>query len=221
MLKVLDADPGGDFLDRQVGAGQVEFSVVHPRHYLDICLTVRTLLVMAAVTLSSLGMAGEAVMPLNVMDFGAKGDGKTDDTQAIQKAFDAMRKNRSKAHMDEPFRRGVPASPTVYFPTGHYLISDTININGASRINGETAIINQRDPQKDIFVGKRIFHPTISGFKFVNGRNHIQLNNRNRGGLFRVHDCEFHGALGVAVEFWYESQSTLAVLERCDFIKKE
>ena len=49
---------------------------------------------------------------LNVKDFGAAGDGKTDDTQAIEKAFAALVKNRKK---------GV-----LYFPSGNYLISKTL-----------------------------------------------------------------------------------------------
>ncbi len=42
----------------------------------------------------------------NVLDFGAKGDGVADDTQAIQNAIAAKR--------------------TVYFPSGQYLVTDTI-----------------------------------------------------------------------------------------------
>src|SRR5215470_5162615 len=44
----------------------------------------------------------------NVMDFGAKGDGKTPDSEAIQKALDAA----------------GAVSGTVYFPSGRYLCHD-------------------------------------------------------------------------------------------------
>ena len=47
----------------------------------------------------------------NIRDLGAKGDGTTDDTAAIQKAFQQF----SKKHME-----------TVYFPDGTYLVSDTV-----------------------------------------------------------------------------------------------
>lgn len=47
--------------------------------------------------------------PVNVLDFGAKGDGVTDDTSAIQAALDSS----------------VVAS--VYFPPGEYLISECLN----------------------------------------------------------------------------------------------
>ena len=57
-------------------------------------------------------IAGSAV---NVIDFGAVGDGVTDDTAAIQAAIDAI---------------GVGQKGSVYFPAGTYIITDTINMNG-------------------------------------------------------------------------------------------
>jgi len=50
-------------------------------------------------------------------DFGAKGDGKADDTKAVQRTIDAAR-----AHGD---------GAIAYLPTGIYLISDTLHITGA------------------------------------------------------------------------------------------
>ena len=50
----------------------------------------------------------------NVKDFGAVGDGKTDDTSAIQKAIDSG--------------KGV-----VYFPYGLYVVKDTIHVRGNVR----------------------------------------------------------------------------------------
>lgn len=50
--------------------------------------------------------------PLNVKDFGAVGDGVTDDTTAIQNAIDA-----------------IPTGGALYFPNGTYMISDIIQIS--------------------------------------------------------------------------------------------
>ena len=60
---------------------------------------------------------------LNVRDYGAKGDGKTDDTQALQKAFDKL-------------GNGV----TIYLPPGRYLISDTLKWRSEKRLTGTTVI---------------------------------------------------------------------------------
>ena len=64
----------------------------------------------------------------NVREFGAKGDGETDDYQAIQSAIDSQR----------------TTGGTVFFPTGTYLISQalkvyskqTVNLNGSTILQG-------------------------------------------------------------------------------------
>jgi len=73
----------------------------------------------------------------NVRTFGAKGDGKSDDTEAIQKAIDS--------------------SDSVFFPAGVYLISDTIKLKTKTALIGEawstlmgkagsSAFMNDNDP---------------------------------------------------------------------------
>jgi hypothetical protein len=52
---------------------------------------------------------------VSVQKFGAKGDGRTDDTAAIQKAIDTI--------------KGTPF--TLYFPNGTYLISDSVGMFNA------------------------------------------------------------------------------------------
>ncbi len=54
---------------------------------------------------------------INVLDYGAKGDGATDDFAAIQAAVDAA------------IAGGEPFSP-VYFPTGNYFVSQEIDRSG-------------------------------------------------------------------------------------------
>lgn len=58
------------------------------------------------------------MLTLNVKQFGAKGDGKTDDTTAIQKCFDSIKYNERA---------------TVYFPDGIYLI-DGIHVREKNEI---------------------------------------------------------------------------------------
>jgi hypothetical protein len=66
-----------------------------------------------------------AAGPLNVLDFGARGDGSADDSCAIQKALDAAQ--------DPAAARGAMAGNpvmgrAVYFPAGTYLINTTLTV---------------------------------------------------------------------------------------------
>lgn len=58
---------------------------------------------------------------VSVKDFGAKGDGVTDDTAAIQTAIDAL----------FPAMNSFKPAPRLFFPAGNYLISSGIIINSA------------------------------------------------------------------------------------------
>lgn len=67
-------------------------------------------------------LRGTAAVPSRVFDvktdFGAKGDGKTDDTAAIQQAIDAARRAGKEA--------------LAYLPPGHYVITRTLKITGSN-----------------------------------------------------------------------------------------
>lgn len=66
--------------------------------------------------------------PINVLDYGAVGDGVTDDTAAIQAAINASIYNGS-ANGSTGIKR------TVYIPAGTYLISDTIQLSYGTEYN--------------------------------------------------------------------------------------
>lgn len=63
--------------------------------------------------------------PLNVVDYGAVGDGLTDDTSAIQAAVDAATANRANE---------------VHFPVGEYVITSTITLTSGIRLIGQGAM---------------------------------------------------------------------------------
>lgn len=63
--------------------------------------------------------------PLNVVDYGAVGDGVTDDTSAIQAAVDAATANRANE---------------VHFPVGEYVITSTITLTSGIRLIGQGAM---------------------------------------------------------------------------------
>lgn len=60
----------------------------------------------------------------NVRDYGAKGDGITDDTVAIQKAIDSGDSSGTRASGKSFGMTGQPA--VVYFPAGTYAVKSTI-----------------------------------------------------------------------------------------------
>jgi hypothetical protein len=75
-------------------------------------------------------------------DFGAKGDGVTDDTLAIQSAFDSV--------------AATGGVRTIYFPSGVYLITGVININKNNitvRGEGESSKIMVKSATGDLQVG--------------------------------------------------------------------
>ena len=95
----------------------------------------------------------------NVKDFGAKGDGVTDDTAAIQEAINAQDRGPGGNGRGTT---GAPAS--VYFPSGTYLVSSMIQmyvdtvlfgdpidrpvIKAASHFSGNY-LVNGYDPSLD------------------------------------------------------------------------
>lgn len=62
-------------------------------------------------------------LTLNVKDFGAIGNGTTDDTQAIKNAI-AYAESLKNDETEERYAKGV----TVFFPTGTYLLTDSLII---------------------------------------------------------------------------------------------
>ena len=60
---------------------------------------------------------------LNVKDFGAKGDGSTDDTTAIQNCL-----NAAYGTSGSPHGASVELNSPVYFPAGHYIITSALTL---------------------------------------------------------------------------------------------
>ena len=78
----------------------------------------------------------------NVRDFGATGDGKTDDTQAFTRALLSGRRVKGDGHK---------TAATVYVPPGTYVISDTLIVWRATLLAGDsvdtpTLVLKDRSP---------------------------------------------------------------------------
>lgn len=110
---------------------------------------------------------------LNVRDFGAKGDGTTDDTAAIQAALDAAS------------TRGISA---VLFPTGTYKVSATAADNNFS------AALTVHSGQRLLFDAATL-QLTANGYDFYAVLNIHNVNNVTvEGGLTIIGDRESHTA---------------------------
>lgn len=79
---------------------------------------------------------------VNVMAFGAKGDGLADDTKAIQHALDfAFEKREVVMERGDTARASIP---TVKFPRGNYIVSDEIILPSVALIEGDDSIVHGR-----------------------------------------------------------------------------
>jgi hypothetical protein len=79
----------------------------------------------------------------NVRDYGAAGDGKTDDTAAIMEAISAAAPSSE------------PTGDTVYFPSGKYLVTSTLTVPAGLTLLGSGW--NTPGAQVSVFAGSWIF----------------------------------------------------------------
>lgn len=137
---------------------------------------------------------------VNVKDFGARGDGGTDDTAAIQKACDT----------------GKP----VYFPVGTYKITDTLTIY-SPWLRGDgmnISVITQTNQTKDIFFVKFAWRGHVSGLGFSGGAKQLNLRNlRVDLGLMQIEDCAFAGCSDFAIYMEDQSNPMHLVIRGCAF----
>lgn len=96
---------------------------------------------------------------VNAKDFGAKGDGVTDDTAAIQAAIDSLVATPPDAAIG-----GTPADPVggvVYLPSGTYVISSTITVHTCITLKG--VLINSKGQAENAYYGTSIVNNVTGG----------------------------------------------------------
>ena len=145
----------------------------------------------------------------NVRDHGAKGDGKTDDTAAVQAAADAA----IKASSNQYDRR------SIYFPPGNYRLNGTVKLRHIS-LRGEDAVITQTDDNALSFDYADFWSVRVTGITFIGGKGHVSLINNNKDkSLFFVDHCRFFECKGTALETRHGAQSCLFTVKNCEFIR--
>jgi hypothetical protein len=104
---------------------------------------------------------------VSVKDFGAVGDGVTDDTAAIQAAIDAVKKtgNLSRA-----------GAPDLFFPSGTYICASTLNIDaGHIRLVGENSTIQYTGAGNAVFIGAASYLTDLTAGYFYAGFQNIAI----------------------------------------------
>ena len=150
---------------------------------------------------------------LNVKDFGAKGDGKTDDTEAIQKALDKSNDNYGVHGGGYHY-----TMPELVFPAGHYKVSKTLKWNAFSTIRGDggKVMLEQTNPQLNI-IEYNGFRNVVKGMAFIGGHTSLKMNTGNADSAMpMIIDCQFYDSSGPAIEL--EGGSTLLSVEHCLFV---
>ena len=144
---------------------------------------------------------------VSVKDFGAVGDGTTDDTQAIQNAIDALNTTAGQY----PYPLPSPSVPPRYlggkliFPEGTYKISEALTVNQPITIEGQGAVVISGNMasatnKTAFFVGDTAYIGTNNGWITVIIKDlSINLTNHNsciyHQGVrtFRLENCTMSG----------------------------
>lgn len=115
---------------------------------------------------------------VDVRAFGAKGDGVTDDTAAIQAAIDSLRTDSNES-----------SGGTVMFPKGRYLLSAAIEINGKNYLlkgfSPESTIIDGKDiPDAGHIISFTGNVPASGNFNFF-GMENLSIRDMSNSGAGR------------------------------------
>jgi len=166
-----------------------------------------------AVTLSGSDASKLGALPtsLNVKDFGAIGDGITDDTAALQAAADKALEIESERRDSLKLRVGLARGlsngskasiyPEIYFPEGRYLIHRTILFQQSALLRGSgNATIIQKNPDQDIFYFHYAYRYAVEGLIFEGGKIQVHFWTRNMAARLRVKNCVFRNASSYALE---------------------
>lgn len=130
---------------------------------------------------------------VSVKWFGAKGDGKTDDWNAIQNCIDAVQTRVKTLDTSAAKGQGVGTGFTIYLPTGQYLITETLALADYLTITGDKqAALFSPAPQivQGIPLSEQGIpllriagrYNKIDGILFGSAKNHIVLYGKGRNG---------------------------------------
>lgn len=155
---------------------------------------------------------------ISVKEFGAKGDGINDDTEAIKNAIAYLSKqqvNRNR-YNNTATKVYIGFVPRLFFPAGIYKISNSIDLGLYQSIAGDNAILmplHQGEFAAMKCVGWQL---NIEGLQFVGFHSGISIDNKNLDiGKISISNCTFTG-LDVCISL--AAQSSMTVITNNRFI---
>jgi hypothetical protein len=143
---------------------------------------------------------------INVKNFGAKGDGIHDDTQAIQDAINSLPPIDGHSMAKQGSKEVLIKKGTIFFPSGTYLISKTIYITSGMQLYGVSSqyssIIKLKD---DSFNDKEQFMIEVCPSK--NGENDFRSNITHGTQLRDLYiDCNGEKNISSSGVKWYGAE---------------
>lgn len=155
---------------------------------------------------------------VSVKDFGAVGDGVTDDTAAIQAALDYQASATSSFQNNTG--QYIGTGPVLFFPEGRYLISSTLDIKTEySWLLGEQASLRKSGgftgtAGLQMAGGAWRIHVESLQFEDFDVGLYLDSSNLNSGQI-GIHNCGFFGCTDRAI--WLDAQSTKTIIKDCMF----
>lgn len=162
---------------------------------------------------------------ISVKDFGAVGDGSTDDTSAIQAALTYITSQTTAgATTSGALTTSYSGNtPRLHIPKGTYKITSALTLGSYLEVEGDQAIIKQYTDTADIFVCDA-YQLRIMGVQFVGGRYQISFYNQNTNStMVAIENCQFFLSRNYAINSYsshatYTHLSTDLSIYKCRFI---
>ena len=157
--------------------------------------------------------------PVNVLDFGAVGDGVADDTAAIQAAIAAAQAAIEIGQ--SPFSVFYGTAPTVYFPSGVYKVTAALTADTVANITylnfkGENAII-KANAGVTVFGGLG-YMTAFDGLTFIDGAIAISYKTNNVDtNVLPITNCQFNNQTVASVRVGANCNSSTLNITNCKF----